>query len=192
MPRWEPNAVGRLQNAALELFATQGYEDTTVAHIAERAGLTERSYFNHFATKRDVLFGPGTAVHEQIVTREISGSALGPLDSVVRGLQVAADEVLEELRPQSIRRRALIDATPELQERDQDKSAALTATIAKALRDRHLEPEAALLTARSAVLVQQTAMRMWTDPTEDRSLRELIPEALRSLRSVVEADPSES
>ena len=72
MPRWEPDAVGRLQTAAFELFAEQGFERTTVAEITERAGLTKRSFFNHFADKREVLFGPVSERQRGIITGEIA------------------------------------------------------------------------------------------------------------------------
>ena len=57
MARWEPDSRGRLEQAALELYGERGFEQTTVAEIAERAGLTERTFFRHFADKREVLFG---------------------------------------------------------------------------------------------------------------------------------------
>ena len=57
MSRWEPNARGRLEQAALELYIERGFEQTTVAEIAEQAGLTERTFFRYFADKREVLFG---------------------------------------------------------------------------------------------------------------------------------------
>src|SRR5579871_2425332 len=56
MSRWEPNARGRLEQAALDLYRERGFEQTTVAQIAERAGLTERTFFRYFADKREVLF----------------------------------------------------------------------------------------------------------------------------------------
>src|ERR1700757_5435712 len=56
MARWEPGARERLQAAALELFATRGFEQTTAAEIAQAVGLTERTFFRHFADKREVLF----------------------------------------------------------------------------------------------------------------------------------------
>jgi len=56
MSRWNPNARGRLEQAAYELFLDRGYEQTTVADIARRAGLTERTFFRHYADKREVLF----------------------------------------------------------------------------------------------------------------------------------------
>jgi hypothetical protein len=59
MTRWEPNARGRLEQAALALYGERGFENTTVAEIAARAGLTERTFFRHFADKREVLFAGG-------------------------------------------------------------------------------------------------------------------------------------
>jgi hypothetical protein len=49
MSRWEPNARGRLEQAALDLYQERGFEQTMVTEIAERAGLTERTFFRYFA-----------------------------------------------------------------------------------------------------------------------------------------------
>ncbi|MFJ9843348.1 TetR family transcriptional regulator [Kitasatospora sp. NPDC101155] len=188
MSRWAPNAVDRLQEAAIDLFEERGFDRTTVAEIAERAGLTERTFFNHFATKREVLYGPRSLRQQQVVGREITESpdAPAPLDTVVRALQVAADEVFEGLRTASMRRRRIIAASPELQEREDGKRAALTAVIAEALQGRGLEPDTALLTARVGVLVQQTAEQRWAEPAERRPLRDLLSEALLTLRTIVD------
>ena len=62
MGRWEPDARGRLVKAAMELYGERGFEQTTVAEIAERAGLTERTFFRHFADKREVLFAGAGAL----------------------------------------------------------------------------------------------------------------------------------
>jgi AcrR family transcriptional regulator len=185
--RWEPDGVGRLQAAAFELFAEQGFERTTVAEIAERAGLTKRTFFNHFADKREVLFGPLTRHQQEMVAGEIAGADAGlpPLDAVVGALQAAADDIFEGRRDAVMRRREIIEANPELQERELSKRAALTEAIAAALRDRGLDPDAALLTARTGMLVQQTAMQRWAAGAEDRPLRELLSDALLSLRGVV-------
>ena len=193
MPRWEPDAVGRLQEAALELFEQRGPAGTTVAEIARRAGLTERSFFNHFATKADVLFGPRAERHREVVVRAIADSpaTLPPLDAVVHGLQVAADELFGGLREASLRRRRIIDADPALREREYGKSATLTAAVADVLRARGLAPDAALMTARAGMLVQQTAQERWTRPGEDRPLRAMVAEALRSLRAATAAGSSD-
>jgi AcrR family transcriptional regulator len=187
MPRWEPNAAGRLQGAAIDLFSEVGFEQTTVARIAERAGLTERTFFNHFTTKRDVLFGATSELQKQVVTREIRAcpAEVPPLEAMVHGLRTAADELLEELRVPSARRREIIDATPELREREESKRAALTAAVAGALRERGLDADTALLTAGAGVLAQQVAEQRWVRPDEERPLRDLITDALAALRAAV-------
>lgn len=186
MARWQPNAAGRLHDAAIELFVERGFDRTSVAEIAERAGLTERTFFNHFANKRDVLFGKPAELQEQIVVREIAACAddVPALDMVVRGFQATADEVLEALRSPAALRRQIIDSTPELQEREEGKLAALTSVIAGALQARGLDAGSALLTARVGVLIKQTAEQSWVQPTERRPLRELLSEALASLRLI--------
>ena len=77
MARWQPDARGRLQEAALTLYGERGFDDTTVAEIAERAGLTKRTFFRHFADKREVLFSGATALQELFVTA-VAGSPAPP------------------------------------------------------------------------------------------------------------------
>lgn len=139
-------------------------------------------------TLRWRLFGPRSLRQQHVVGREIAASpdALAPLDAVVRGLQVAADEIFEGLRAASMRRRKIIDASPELQEREDGKRAALTAVIADALQGRGLGPDTALLTARVGVLIQQTAEQQWVQPAEQRMLRDLLSDALLTLRAIID------
>lgn len=180
MPRWEPNATERLHDAAIELFVEQGFDRTTVAEIAERAGLTERTFFNHFPSKREVLFGRTSEVQKQVVVRAIAAcpGGLRPLEAVIVGLQAAADEVLEEFRAPAALRRVIIEATPELQEREEGKRAALIAAIAGALVERGVSTDEAFLIGGVGLLVQQAAEQRWIQAEERRPLRELLPEAL--------------
>ena len=91
MGRWEPNARGRLEQAALELYGERGFEQTTVAEIAERAGLTERTFFRHFADKREVLFGGAGALQEFLVSTVASApDSAAPIDAVAAALEAAA------------------------------------------------------------------------------------------------------
>ena len=184
MPRWEPNGFERLQAAAFELFDEQGFERTTVAEIAQRAGLTQRTFFNHFADKREVLFGLAAEI-QQAILREIAAcpDTLPPLDAVARALRAAADTIFEERRAAVTRRHEIVAANPELQERELGKRAALTDAIADALHARGLDSDTALLTAGAGMLVQQTAERRWMQPGEGRPLRELLSDALQSLRT---------
>src|SRR5258707_9156718 len=116
MTRWKPDAAGRLSKAALELFVEQGYEATTVAEIAERAGLTKRTFFRHYADKRDVLFA-GMAPLREVVGRAVAEApaSLRPFAVVSLGLK-AAPEMIHERPEHGKRRQAVTDAHLELHE----------------------------------------------------------------------------
>ncbi|CAA9559899.1 MAG: hypothetical protein AVDCRST_MAG33-1566 [uncultured Thermomicrobiales bacterium] len=186
MPRWEPDGFERLQAAALELFSEQGFERTTIAEIAQRAGLSQRTFFNHFSDKREVLFSLSPEFQRAVV-HEITAApqSVPPLDAVVGALTIAADTMFERRHAAVVRRHEIIVANPELLERELTKRAALTDAIADALQARGLDPEAARLTAGAGMLVHQTAVHRWTQPSESRPLRELHSDALRSLRATV-------
>src|SRR2546429_9424045 len=87
MSRWEPNARGRLEQAAMELYGERGFDETTVAEIAARAGLTERTFFRHFVDKREVLFGGGDELRELLVST-VAGAAdsAAPIEAVAAAL----------------------------------------------------------------------------------------------------------
>src|SRR5450755_750382 len=126
MGRWEPNPRGRLEQAALELYGERGFEQTTVAEIAERAGLTERTFFRHFADKREVLFWGAGALQDGLVSAVAGAPAqLGPMDAVAAGLEVIGGYMQE--RERSRRRQHIIAANPELLERELIKLASLSA-----------------------------------------------------------------
>src|SRR5471032_1812627 len=92
MSRWQPDAQGRLAQAALELYVERGFEQTTVAEIAARAGLTERTFFRHFADKREVLFAGSASLQELLVTTLVSVPAsAAPIDAVTVALAAAGD-----------------------------------------------------------------------------------------------------
>src|SRR5215471_3367257 len=90
MGRWEPNARGRLEQAALELYVERGFAQTTVAEIAERAGLTERTFFRHFADKREVLFAGADNLQEFLVSA-VAGApdSVPPIEAVAAALEAA-------------------------------------------------------------------------------------------------------
>ena len=91
MTRWEPNARGRLELAALELYGERGYDQTTVAEIARRAGLTERTFFRHFEDKREALFSGQGALEELLVNAVADApEAAAPIDAVAAALAAAA------------------------------------------------------------------------------------------------------
>ena len=148
MARWEPGARERLQAAALELFATRGFEQTTAAEIAQSVGLTERTFFRHFSDKREVLFYG----QEQFLQAFIDGVAAAPpgaapLEVIASALRAAGSFFPDERRSYSRMRQAVIDQNPALQEREGHKLAGLAATVASALRARGVDEPAATLAA---------------------------------------------
>src|SRR3984885_2684010 len=131
MGRWQPNARGRLEQAALDLYGERGFQNTTVAEIAERAGLTERTFFRHFADKREVLFGGAGALQEVLVNCVANAPAAStPIDAVAVALQ-AAGTLLQERRQFALQRQSVIAANAELQERELIKLASLAAALAE-------------------------------------------------------------
>jgi AcrR family transcriptional regulator len=159
MPRWELDSRKRLMEAAMELYAERGFEGATVAGIAERAGLTERTFFRHFADKREVLFA-GAEVLEEAMVSAAAGAAGSPLDAVGAALE-AAGEYLPEDVELSRRRQAVIDASAELRERELIKLASLSAALANALRERGLDAPTAGLTAEVGIAVFKAAFERW-------------------------------
>src|SRR5215470_9430287 len=129
MGRWEPNARGRLEQAAMELFIERGFEQTTVAEIAGRAGLTERTFFRYFADKREVLFWGQDALVESLVNA-VAGApdSASPIDAIGTGL-MALGPVFEDRRSRARVRQAVIAANPSLHERELAKLAALAAAL---------------------------------------------------------------
>ncbi len=184
MGRWEPDARGRLEQAALELYGERGFEQTTVAEIAERAGLTERTFFRHFADKREVLFWGAGALQELLVSTVASApDSAAPIDAVAAALE-AAGALLQERREYARQRQAVIAANAELQERELIKLASLAAALADALRRRGVSEPAASLTAEAGIAVFKIAFERWVDETNQRDLPQLIRESLDELKAV--------
>ncbi|WP_420000474.1 helix-turn-helix domain-containing protein [Streptomyces boninensis] len=183
MARWEPNARGRLEQAALELYSERGYDATTVKEIAQRAGLTERTFFRHFADKREVLFG-GTALQDGLVAAlaEVRKDA-EPLDAVAAALE-AAGEVFDERRELVKRRQAIIAAHAELQERELIKLAAIGAALAGALRERGAAEPAASLAAEVGVAVFKVAYEQWLDGSDARGFTDHLREGFTRLQTL--------
>jgi AcrR family transcriptional regulator len=182
MGRWEPNARGRLERAAMELYAEHGFEQTTVAEIAERAGLTERTFFRHFADKREVLFaGAGSMVELLVSTVRGAADSLAPIDAAAAGVEAVA-AALEERREFARQRQSIIAANPELQERELIKLTYWAAALARALRERGLTEPAASLVAEVAIAVFRTAFERWVSEANDLSFPELIRESLGQLK----------
>ena len=184
MSRWEPNARGRLEQAAAELFAERGFDQTTVADIAARAGLTERTFFRHFADKREVLFsGQGEFQHRIVAAVAAAPGTATPLEAVTAGLDAAGDMLQgrSELAPQ---RQAIIDAHPDLQERELIKMAGLASAVAATLRERSVAEPAATLTADVGIAVLGIAFARWLHEGVARPLPEVMRETLGELAAL--------
>jgi AcrR family transcriptional regulator len=184
MGRWEPDARGRLAEAAFALYAEHGFEQTTVAEIAKRAGLTERTFFRHFADKREVLFAGADALRELMVSTVADAPAsLAPIDAATTGLE-AAGAFIQEGGGLAQQRQVIIAASAELQERELIKLASLAAALADALRRRGVEDPAASLAAEAAVAVFKIAFDKWVNESPPQDLPLRIRESLKDLKAV--------
>jgi AcrR family transcriptional regulator len=190
MGRWEPGARERLVIAAVDLFAEQGYDATTVAQIAERAGITRSTFFRHFPDKREVLVA-GQEVLSRLLAEGIAAAPpdATPLAAVALGLQRASSvfgPLNHELAP---RLKAVIAANAELQERDALKSVGLAAAMADALLERGVPDPATRVAAELGVLAFKLAFARWSEGTRRTSAQfsRLAVAALEELRAASHA-----
>ncbi len=159
--RWEPDARGRLMRAALELYADGGFEQTTVADLATRAGVTERTFFRHFTDKREVLFD-GSALLQRTVVDAIAAAPpeQAPID-VVAGAFAAAAPLMEEHGDFAAQRANAVVSNPSLRERESLKMVTLAVAAAEALRARGVVDPAASLAAEAGVTVFRLGFEKW-------------------------------
>ena len=185
MVRWEPGARERLAAAALRCYAEDGFEQTTVARIAEEAGVTERTFFRHFADKREVLF-QGQDLLQQRFLNGIADAPAGstPLAMVADALAASAVFFEDERRAHSRSRQVVIDANPGLQERELLKLAALRTAMAGALRERGVTEPTATLAAETGGTVFHVAFQQWIGPGEQRGFRAIAEEVLAQLTAI--------
>ncbi|MCE0762737.1 TetR/AcrR family transcriptional regulator [Pseudonocardia kujensis] len=184
MGRWEPNASGRLREAALDLYVERGFEQTTVAEIAARAGLTARTFFRHFADKREVLFAGSAELEQHLVDALVGAPAeASPMDAIGVALDAGAAS-LGGNRELSRRRRLVIAANGELQERELIKMTRLATALADGLRRRGVDEADARLAAEAGVSVFRVAFERWVTEPEERALPEVMRESFDRLRSL--------
>ncbi|WP_033261166.1 TetR family transcriptional regulator [Amycolatopsis vancoresmycina] len=183
MPRSGEEARRRLQQAALELYRERGFDRTTTAEIAARAGVTERTFFRHFPDKREVLFD-GEAALRADLTASVAGApdGLPPLETLLRAFRKAA-RIMEGNRPFAEPRLAVIAATPALRERDLAKAAAMGDALAAALRARGVDPRLAALAAHVGWATFHHAAGAWIEESA-RGLDEHLEEAFADLRTL--------
>ncbi|MEU6037596.1 TetR family transcriptional regulator [Actinomadura sp. NPDC047616] len=181
MGRWKPDARGRLEKAAMELYNDKGFDATTVAEIAARAGVTERTFYRHFADKREVLFQTNALADVLAHATATAADPLAPLEVITHALTEAAP-VFEERAELVRQRQAVIAANPELQERELAKQASLVSTLAHALRERGLEATTAALAAEIGIAAFKVAFERWIDDPDQHTLARHIRETLHATR----------
>jgi AcrR family transcriptional regulator len=183
MSRWSPDARGRLEQAAYELFLDHGYEATTVADIAKRAGLTERTFFRHYADKREVLFGGSAALQDELL-RAVDGvlPALPTIEAVRIAVEAAAT-LMRGRRALARERQRIVAAHADLQERELIKRATLTAALAQALQRRGVREPAASLAADMGMAVFYVGFGRWLDDPAGRELVEIVHEGFDQLKA---------
>lgn len=185
MSRWAPDAALRLESAALELFAEQGYAATTVPEITARAGLTTRTFFRHFTDKREVLFLRDREFPTVVATVLADApTGLTPLDLVMFGLEAVTAENFERWRPGMIVRRTIIQSDDRLRERELLKSTRLAAAIQSALVTEGIEPAAAALAAPLGVLIFDSSLTEWLDASDPRPLPDVLRDTLARMHAL--------
>lgn len=183
MPRSGEEARRRLQQAALELYAEHGFDRTTTAEIAARAGVTERTFFRHFPDKREVLFGGEADLRADLIKSVADApDGLPPLEVLLRAFRKSG-RILEGNRPFAEPRLAVIAATPALRERDLAKAAAMTDALAGALRERGVAERLAALAAHIGWITFHHAAGAWIEDSA-RTLDEHVTEAFEDLRAL--------
>jgi AcrR family transcriptional regulator len=169
----------------MELYAERGYEQTTVAEIAQRAGLTARTFFRYFADKREVLFSGSEALGEKLDAALAAAPASAtPLAAVAEALGAVAD-VIGEDRDFSRRRQAVISANPELQERELIKLAGWSAALADGLVRRGVDEPTASLAAHTGGAAFRVAFERWLADPGDRSLADTLRDSFGQLSTVI-------
>lgn len=182
--RWKADARGRLEEAALALYGERGFEQTTVAEIAERAGLTERTFFRYFADKREVLFWGAGRLQEFLVSAVVSApDSAVPINAVIAALEAAGAD-FQERREHSVQRQAVIAANAELRERELIKLAKLASALAGALHRRGVAEPTASLAAEAGITVFRIAFGRWINDTSGRDLPQHIRESFDELKTV--------
>jgi len=187
--RWRPDARERLERAAVELFAEQGFAATTVPEITARAGLTTRTFFRHFADKREVLFGgPEIPALASAMIADAPAS-LDPVTVIFGGLQTVAETRFEGRREDLRGRRAIIRSDDSLRERDRRKRGDLSEAIRAGFAGRGVPATTAALLGEITVTLLYVALDEWLDTDDDRTLFEVIFETLGTLQTTMAAFP---
>ena len=173
--------------AAIDLFAEQGFDATTVNEIAERAGgLTKTTFFRHFSDKREVLYA-GQELHAQIVGDAIASApdAARPLEMVGSAIGELSADFTEDRRELGAKLRTVIAESAELRERAAYKRASLADAMTQALRERGVPELVAGLAAELGTRAFYVAFERWVGSADQRTLRDYSREVYAELRVAV-------
>ena len=171
----------------MELYVERGFDQTTVADIAERAGLTARTFFRYFADKREVLFSGSASLQEHLLAALADApESASPIEAVGAALDAAA-QMLGGRRDYSRQRQTVIAANDELQERELMKMAALSAALADGLRRRGVTDPDASLVAELGTAVLRVTFASWVNGPANRSLSRAMRESLDHVKALTSA-----
>ncbi len=189
MTRWKPGARERLAAAAFELFVEQGFAATTVPQITERAGLTTRTFFRHFADKREVLFAAEDEL-PAVVDAQMAHAPEGmdPLQLIEIGLREVANDRFDGLHDYLRTRRAIVRSDSGLRERELRKSLILAEAATTGFRNRGEDDLTATLAAHISVTAFNIAIDRWLDQDDPLPLPDIVSETLMRLRAIT-SDP---
>jgi AcrR family transcriptional regulator len=187
MGRWQPDARARLQEAALALYGERGYDETTVAEIAERAGLTKRTFFRYFADKREVLFWGSELLEQQMVAAIEAAPAPASALGLIGAALDAAGVRFEEVREFAGLRHRIIASSPELRERELIKAASMAAGMARALRERGFDDATATLAAHTGTTILHLAYEDWVGDPNKAPFQQVASDVLAQLRKIAAA-----
>jgi AcrR family transcriptional regulator len=168
----------------MELYVEQGFEQTTVAEISDRAGLTARTFFRYFADKREVLFAGSRALLENMVSALDGAPASASVMEAVSAALDAAAQVLGQHRDFSRQRQSVVMSHPELQERELIKMASLATALAGGLRRRGVTDPDASLAAEAGIAVLRLSFERWVSDPQERELQAVMHESLERLRAL--------
>jgi AcrR family transcriptional regulator len=188
MGRWQPGAVDRITEAAIQLFRDNGFESTTAAEIAERAGVTRRTFFRYFADKRDVLFSEHDKLGDVVASVVAAAPPQSSASSVLStGFHRLADDVFAGRRERVRVLHRIIVSDDSLREREQHKNAIIADAGERAFLARGFDPASARLAAGLGVLVLSLAIERWIED-DDSDLGAIADDLLRSIGDLVNGE----
>jgi AcrR family transcriptional regulator len=161
MGRWEDGTRARLQAAAVALFERQGYGDTTTQEIAAAAGVTQRTFFRHFADKEEVLFGQDDELLSALLAGARGTDPSAAPAAVVRAGLLGLAGTLHPAREKLRLRAAVLRSDAALVGRDLAKQAGWTSALAGVLEERGVAADAARALAGTGAAAFRAAYEEW-------------------------------